>query len=136
MEFFTFLYSIGREYRTVNTSRSALSATLPPIDGFPVGQHPLVKRQLKGIFNLRPPKVSLFPTWSVKIILDMFNTWGPASCLALQLLTYKTVFLLALACAKRVASLALLSLEDGYIQISESKIVLQPLGLEKHSHVL
>ena len=40
----------GLEYRTLNTYRSALSGVLPPIDGFPVGQHPLVVRLLMGVF--------------------------------------------------------------------------------------
>ena len=44
----------GLEYRTINTYRSALSGVLPPMEGFPVGQHPLVVRLLKGILNLRP----------------------------------------------------------------------------------
>ena len=35
-------FNEGLEYRTLNTYRSALSGVLPPIDGFPVGQHPLV----------------------------------------------------------------------------------------------
>ena len=43
----------GLEYRTLNTYRSALSGVLPPIDGFPVGQHPLVVRLFKGVLNLR-----------------------------------------------------------------------------------
>ena len=42
------------EYGTINTYRSALSGVLPPMEGFPVGQHPLVVRLLKGILNLCP----------------------------------------------------------------------------------
>ena len=41
----------GLEYRTINTYRSALPGVLPPIDGFPVGQHPLVIRLLKGVLK-------------------------------------------------------------------------------------
>ena len=33
---------------------TALSSTLPSIDGIPVGQHPLVIRFLKGVFESRP----------------------------------------------------------------------------------
>ena len=42
-------FNEGLEYRTLNTYCSALSGVLPPIDGFPVGQHPLVVRLLKGV---------------------------------------------------------------------------------------
>ena len=134
MEYFSYLYyELKREYRTINTHRSALSSTLAPIDGFPIGQHPLIIRQLKGIFNLRPPQITLFPTWSVKNVLDMLEKWGPSSILCFKLLTYRTVMLLALSSAKRLASLALLIVKEGYLELGEQKVVLQPCGLEKHS---
>ena len=134
MEYFSYLYYVlKREYRTINTHRSALSSTLTPIDGFPIGQHPLIIRQLKGIFNLRPPQITLFPTWSVKNVLDMLEKWGPSSILCFKLLTYRTVMLLALSSAKRSASLSLLIVKEGYLELGEQKIVLQPCGLEKHS---
>ena len=41
-------FNEGLEYRTLNTYRSALSGVLPQIDGFPVGQHPLVVQVVKG----------------------------------------------------------------------------------------
>ena len=127
------LYQDGLSYRTVNTARSTLSTTLPPIDGFAVGKHPLVTRLMKGIFNKNPPQPSLFPAWSVKTTLNELSSWSPAKDLSLMKLTEKTLMLLALSTGKRASSLHLLSLEDGYCQISESKVVLQPLGLEKHS---
>ena len=41
----------GKQYSTLNSLWSALSATIPPIEGQPVGQHPLVCRALQGSFN-------------------------------------------------------------------------------------
>ena len=32
----------GKQYSTLNTYRSAISATHPPIEGYPVGQHLLI----------------------------------------------------------------------------------------------
>ena len=46
----------GKQYRSLNCYHSAISSTHLPIEGIPVGQHPLVIRLLKGAFNLRPPK--------------------------------------------------------------------------------
>ena len=43
----------GKQYRSLNCYRSALSSCHLPIEGFAVGQHPLVVRLLKGVFNLR-----------------------------------------------------------------------------------
>ena len=129
------LYNEGLQYRTINTARSTLSSTLPPMDGFPVGQHPLVTRLMKGIFNSRPIVKTLFPAWSVKLVLKTLREWSPASKLSLKLLTLKTVMLLALATGKRASSIKLLSIKSGYIEVSEGKVVLQPFGLEKHSRL-
>ena len=127
------LYKLGFMYRSVNVHRSALSSTLKPIEGFPVGQHPVVKRLMKGIFNSRPPIKTLCSTWYVSKVLKMLKDWSPASSLSLQCLTLKTVMLLALATAKRCSSLTLLSLKKGFCEFSDSLVRLQPIGLEKHS---
>ena len=58
VEFLTSQFQEGKQYLTMNSYRSALSAlsaTLPPMEGHPVGQHPLVCRLLQGMFNKRPP---------------------------------------------------------------------------------
>ena len=133
MNYLGLLYDKGLQYRTINCVRSALSSTLQLIDGFKVGQHPLITRLMKGIFNTRPPIKKVCEAWSVQKVLHLLKTWGPASKLDLKLLTLKTVVLLALACAKRCDSLSLLSVKDDFYEISENYIMLQPDGLEKHS---
>ena len=131
MNFLSCLYIEGKEYRTINCARSMLSSTLLPIDNFPVGKHPMVTRLLKGVFNLRPPVKILFPTWSVKQVLVTLRNWSPASSLDLKTLTFKCLMLLALVTGKRASSLSLLSVKQGYLQVGESTVVFQPLGLEK-----
>ena len=63
IEYLTSLYTSGLQYRTINVHRSALSMTLKPVDGFNFGEHPLIRRLMKGIFNVRPPKPKLVPSW-------------------------------------------------------------------------
>ena len=133
MNFLSSLFKDGKEYRTINCARSMLSSTLLPIDNFPVGKHPMVTRLLKGVFNVRPPVKILFPTWSVKQVLNTLATWAPASSLDLKTLTFKCLMLLALVTGKRASSLSMLSCKSGYMQIGESTVVLQPLGLEKNT---
>ena len=58
---------------------------------------------------------------------------GLASKLCFKQLTYRTVMLLAFSSAKRLASLSLLIVKEGYLELGEQKVVLQPFGLEKHS---
>ena len=131
LDYLAYLYDKGAQNRTVNLHRSALSSTIEPIERFCVGQHPLVCRLLKGIFNLRPPKTKLCPTWSVKSVLETLKSWSPANSLDLKCLTFKTVMLVALASAKRPSSLTLLSLKEGFCEIGESSVRFQPVGLEK-----
>jgi hypothetical protein len=135
LNFLAELYDQGLQYRTINTVRSTLSSTLPKYDGYLVGQHPLITRLMKGIFNSRPVVPKLFPAWSVKTVLSTLAAWSPANSLSLKLLSLKTIMLVALATAKRASSIKLLTTKSGYIEISEGKIVLQPLGLEKHSRL-
>ena len=49
-------YQQGKQYRTLNVYRSAISMTHPVIDSHRVGEHPMICQLLKGIFNSRPPQ--------------------------------------------------------------------------------
>ena len=55
LNYLTDLYDRGYKYRTINVHRLALSFTLAPIESHNAGNHPLVCRLLKGVFNLRHP---------------------------------------------------------------------------------
>ena len=49
----------GKQYRTLNVYRSALSSTLlVRSDKFPVGQSSTVQRVMVGVYNERPPRPS------------------------------------------------------------------------------
>ena len=61
----------------------------------------------------------------------MLKDWSPASKLSLKILTLKTSMLVALASAKRPASLSLMSLKEGFCEVGESTIRFQPVDLEK-----
>lgn len=88
--------------------RSAISTTHLPVEGQPLGQHPLVKRFLKGVFELRPalPKYSF--TWDVSKVLKLLRRWSPAESLSLKLLTLKLTMLIALVSAGREQTISLL----------------------------
>ena len=55
LDFLLEQFDAGKQYRTINILRSAISLTHSEVDGVQVGQHPLVTRFLKGVFNNRPP---------------------------------------------------------------------------------
>ena len=63
LDFLAYLFDKGLGYSAINTARSALS-TLIFFDKKPVGQHPLVIRLLKGVFNKRPSLPRTNVTWN------------------------------------------------------------------------
>ena len=62
LEFLTHLINLRLAYKAINLHRSAISSTASDLQEKPVGQHPLVCRLLKGIFNKCPPQPKLFPS--------------------------------------------------------------------------
>jgi hypothetical protein len=77
LDFFTAQFHEGREYRTINVYRSALSAILPLVDGHKVGSRPLVSQLLKGVYHLRPPQPCYAQTWKVDKLIQFINSLGP-----------------------------------------------------------
>ena len=121
----------GLEYRTINTYRSALSGVLPPMEGFPVGQHPLVVRLLKGILNLRPAMPRYQQSWDVNVALDNMRSLPGNQLLPLKVLTQKLVLLLALTAPKRSSELKLLDLR--FMRILPEGVVFELPGMTKTS---
>ena len=103
-------YESGLQYRSINVLRSALSSTLPRVDGYPVGQHPYVLNLMKGILNNRPPKPRYTYTWDVHTVTHYLKQLGDNNDLSLKQLSLKLATLLALTCPKRVSSLSHLDL--------------------------
>ena len=79
----------GKQYRSLNCYRSALSSTHLPVEGFPVGQHPLVVRLLKGAYNQRPPQPKYCLTWDVSQMVLYLSNLGSNDSLSLKLRTQK-----------------------------------------------
>ena len=100
----------GKQYRSLNYYRSAISSTHLPIEGIPVGQHSLVIRLLKGAFNLRPPKPRYSQTWDVSLMLTFLRNLGRNEELSLKRLTQKLIMLLALVLGHRCSDLVRLTL--------------------------
>ena len=101
-------FKSGKQHSTINSYRSALSATLAPIDGFPVGQHPLVCKLLQGVFNRRPPAPRYTGMWNVSTVVS--HILEMPSDLSLKELSKKLAMLLALSNASRSSDLHALDL--------------------------
>ena len=104
LEFLLQLYKKCLSYSSINTHRSALSCFIT-IDNCDVGQHPVVCRFMKGIYQLRPTQSRYRYIWHVDVVLDYLRSLSDNKSLSLKMLSLKTVTLCALISSQRVQSL-------------------------------
>ena len=121
VEFLTDLYNKGLRYSAINTARSALSAVIN-INGKPVGEHRLVTRFVKGIYNLRPALPKTNVTWDPEIILSYLKRLSPVNKISLKQLTLKFVTLLWLLIGQRGQSMTLIDIRNTTLSENSLKI--------------
>ena len=109
-EFLSDSFHNGLQYGTINTYRSALSNVLPPMEGFLVGQHPLVVRLMKGIQNSRPAMPRYQHCWDINQVLDYIKSLPANMDVSLDLVTGKLATLMPITAPKRSSELGLLDL--------------------------
>jgi hypothetical protein len=120
IEFLVSLYNSGLVYSAINTARSALSTILTFENGIKFGEHPLVRRYMKGIFELRPALPKYTEIWDVNIVLDYLKTFKEVTLLTLKELTLKLTMLLCLTTGQRGQTIykidvdGIQKLADGY----------------------
>lgn len=110
LELLTSLYRQGLGYSAINTARSALSSVITLGDKTTFGEHPLVTRFLKGIFELKPSLPRYTVIWDVGTVLKFFQTFPPITDMTLKQLTKKLVTLLVLVTAQRTQTLSKLDM--------------------------
>ena len=112
LDFLVTLADSGLGYSAINTARSALSVLLSVESRDSIGNHPLIKRFLKGIYEKSPSVPRYTMTWDINIALKYLRELSPIKSLSLKMLTLKLTLLLALVTAQRVQSLQLLKLSN------------------------
>ena len=110
LEFLQELYERGLGYSCLNTARSALSSFIVLDGNVTVGNHPLVQRFLKGVFQTRPAFPRYTSTWDTSIVLTYLKTLHPPKEISFQNLTHKLVMLCALVTGQRCQTLHLMNL--------------------------
>lgn len=93
---------------TISGYRAALSSALKPVDGYTVGNHPLVVDLIKGMTNMRPREFKSGKSWEVDTVLLTMKSWGVPSTLDMSHLTWKTAMLMALSSGCRCSELTYL----------------------------
>ena len=133
LEFLLDQFQAGKQYRTINSIRSAISMTHQEVDGVRVGQHPLVTRFVRGVFNSRPPAPHYTSTWDVDVVLIFLNREPPNDRLSFQALSHKVAMLMALANADRCSDLAALDLRYRSFQVDGVKFIITGLTKTRRS---
>jgi len=94
------------KYGKAAVARSALSAILPPEEGFTFGNHPDTKKLMKAIFRRRPTIPKHTVIYDPDVILNHINSLPNNKQLLLDTPTSKLCTLFALVSGQRSQSLA------------------------------
>ena len=133
IEFLAAEFQEGKQYATLNTYRSALSATLPQIEGHAVGQHPLVCQLMQGMFDKRPPVPRYRSTGEVDLVLQFQRKMASNVDLTLRDLSQKLTVLLALCNASRASDLTALDIRFMQIQTEATVFRIEKLTKTRRS---
>lgn len=111
LDFLTELFDGGRGYSAINTARSALSTIVTLPGDYSVGTHPLVRRFMRGVFQVKPTKPRYDETWDTSIVLNYLESLDPVADLTLKDLTQKLVMLTLLVTGQRGQTIHLMDLD-------------------------
>ncbi|KAJ1101564.1 hypothetical protein NDU88_006631 [Pleurodeles waltl] len=128
-EVLPFILSLAQQGSALGTLKgylSAMSAFLRLSDQPSLFKSPIVSRFLKGLTHLFPPTPFIMPQWDLKLVLTylMCTPFEPMHNCPLRLLTFKTVFLVAITSARRVSELQALSSKPPYLSVHPDKVLL------------
>ena len=120
------LYDAGLGYSALNTARSAVSTLMEMLGRDKLGQHSLVCRYLKGIFQMRPSLPRYISTWDPNCVVNHLRSLGDD--LDLLTLSMKCVTLLLLCTSQRQATIHSITLTDLNFGCNKIKIKLSALS--------
>ena len=101
VQFLTMLFESGLSYSAINTARSALSSFFHNSDNGPFANIPIIKRFMRGVYQLRPTLPRYQTVWNVHIVFDYIRSCQSVEHLNLKDLTLRLTFMLCLLSAQR-----------------------------------
>ena len=131
VNFLAHLYKSGLGYSAICVARSALSSYLNIADVVDFGQHKIVRRFMKGVFELKPVLPKYSHTWDVDTVLNVLECYTPNDKLTLKELSHKLVMLLALLTGQRCQTIHKLSVKS--MKLEDNKCVFYITSLLKQS---
>ncbi|CAM4725520.1 unnamed protein product [Leuciscus chuanchicus] len=125
----------GRAPSTLKVYVAAIAAFSETTLGQSIGRNDLVIHFLRGAKRLNPPRPPSVPVWDLSTVLEAMKgaPFEPLQSIDMKHLSFKTVFLLALASVKRIGDLHALSVSAACMEFgpNDSKVILKP----KHGYV-
>ena len=121
LHFLTELLEANCGYSALNTARSALSTFIVLPGNISVGNHPLVTRFMKGVFQSRPTFPKYAEIWDANAVLSYLKTLSPVAKLSLKYLTYKVTMMLMLLSGQRIQTSQLLKSQFMFKVLSKVK---------------
>ena len=122
--FLTLEYNRRLSYNAIRNVQSAISSYLP----HEVRHHNIIKKFMKGAFNLRPPKTQYHAIWDVSIMLIYLQNMNTGSDINKS---KRIVCLMMLLSGTRINTLTHLKVTNMYITDTECLFVLDEVL--KHS---
>ena len=127
-EFFLFLHK-EKEFSpsTLAVYRTAIASTIKSTGGPDFSHNAALSAMLRNFKIERPPTRRLVPQWSLSLVLKGLqqSPFEPLSSVSLKALTYKTVFLIALASGSRRSEIHALGSSKELLSISKTEAVLR-----------
>ncbi|XP_042303393.1 uncharacterized protein LOC121920323 [Sceloporus undulatus] len=127
LEFLMSLIDAGLCLTSVKCYLSAICSSFH-FDGKPsFFKDPLVKQFLRGCNNLFPQASLPPPAWSLETVLGALQSkpFEPLATTDIRLLTWKTVFLVAITSARRAGELCALRRDEPFLRFHLDKVVLR-----------
>jgi hypothetical protein len=72
LDYLTHLYDRGLSWSTIAILKSTISMMMAPVDGVNIGDHPLVKQLMRGVFRERPLRRANPMLWDHLKVLNVF----------------------------------------------------------------
>ena len=131
LNYLSSLYDKGNSYSHIKATKAAIGhmILLPPYSK--IGDHPLIKKFMSGVFNLRPPRQKSAFVWDVKILFDHFDSLPDNTSLSDEVLSQKLVILLLILGGQRVNTIFWFRTDE--MIINDISILFAPSHVLKHS---
>ena len=128
-EFFIYLHEVrGLKASTISGYKSAIASIHKGWNHSTVSNNVSLSRLIKGIYNVSPTVKTLLPNWDLPPVLWSLcdSPFEPLGSCDLKYLTWKTVFLVAMATASRVSEIHALSIDSQHMRFEKNGIRLLP----------